>query len=323
MRRLYVLLLAVAALVLFFMLVGIDWGALGHLLLANRRYWVLLLLPYGLTCCLWTLSWRLLLVDAPPGLGFGRLFLIRLAGEALNQLTPTASLGGEPFKAVRVSETGVPWQEATASLVIHKVLTVLSLVLYIFLCLALIPFALPGLPRRLVLSTGSAAALLGAGGLAFAYLQRHNPCATLLRLLKRLGICPAFLLRREADLASLDAQLSGFYREHPRRGYLSLFLLFLGWLVHSLEVIIIFRFLGRPITLESALCFDALAQAFAAVGFMVPASVGVQDAGNVLLSLGFSFGATVGAAFGILRRFREAFWLCVGLVAARGNGGRK
>lgn len=316
-RRLNILLFAVAALILFFMLVGIDWETLSRQLLHHRRYWPLLLLPYGVTCYLWTVSWSLLLPGSRGNLTMYRLFTIRLAGEALNQLTPTASLGGEPFKAVRLQGCGVPWQEATASLVIHKVLTVLSLVLYIFLCLLLVPVALPGLPLRLVLATAAAATLLGAGGAAFAYLQRRNPCATLVRILKRFGICPSFVLEKEPAFATLDSELALFYRDHARRGYLSLFFLFLGWLVHSLEVYIIFLFLSHPITFEQALSLDALSQAFAAVGFMIPASFGIQDAGNVLLSLGFRLGATLGAAFGILRRFREAFWLFLGLLAAR------
>jgi hypothetical protein len=53
---------------------------------------------------------------------------------------------------------------------------------------------------------------------------------------------------------------------------------------------------------------------FAALGFMIPASVGVQDAGAVLVSLGFNPGAALGAAFSIMRRIREAFWLALGLL---------
>ena len=45
--------------------------------------------------------------------------------------------------------------------------------------------------------------------------------------------------------------------------------------------------------------------------------------GNMLLSLGFSLGATLGAGFSVLRRLREASWLLLGLlfVAVQGRGG--
>jgi hypothetical protein len=65
---------------------------------------------------------------------------------------------------------------------------------------------------------------------------------------------------------------------------------------------------------------DALAVLFAALGFMIPVSAGVQDGGLVLLSVGFNLGATAGAAFSLARRVREAFWLSLGLlVTAREN----
>jgi hypothetical protein len=49
---------------------------------------------------------------------------------------------------------------------------------------------------------------------------------------------------------------------------------------------------------------------------MIPVSAGVQDVGTILLSLGFNLGATMGAAFSIVRRLREAFWLTLGLLVA-------
>lgn len=313
MRRINLVLLAVASLALFLMLRKIDWEGLAHSFMHGERYWPLLVVPYGVTCLFWTLSWRLLLVgrQLPP---LRRLFFLRLAGESLNQLTPTASLGGEPFKALRLQASGVAWQEAAASLIIHKALMVLSLVLYIFIGLALVPLTLPGISPRLALFSVLGTSLLAVAGLVFLMLQRRNPCLTFLKLLKRFGHCPAVLSSKEAELASLDGFLAAFYRGHAGRAWLALFCFFLGWLMHAAEVCLIFWLLGHPIPVTVALCLDALAQLVAGLGFMIPASLGVQDGGNVLLSLGFRLGATLGAGFSIVRRFREAFWLLLGLV---------
>jgi len=314
-RRLNMMLLVVAAVVFSLMLRRIDWQDLMHSFLQAGRSWPLLLIPYGVTCYFWTLSWRSLLISkigCPP---IRRLFFLRLAGESLNQLTPTASLGGEPFKALRLQANGVAWQEAAASLVIHKALMVLSLVLYIFIGLALIPITFPGISHRLALFSCLAATVLAAAGVVFTGLQRRNPCLSFLRLLQRLSLCPAALLAKEAELASLDAFLAAFYREHPGAGFKALLFFLLGWLTHAVEVWLIFRLLGHPISFGLALCLDALSQLVAGLGFMIPASLGVQDGGNILLSLGFNLGATLGAGFSILRRFREAFWLLLGLLA--------
>jgi len=314
LRRINLALLAVASVVLFFMFKRIDWPGLLHSLAQVGLRWPLLLVPYGLTCYCWTLAWRSLLVtgSAPPPLF--RLFVLRLAGDSLNQLTPTASLGGEPYKAVRLNADGVPWQEATASLVIQKALLALSLVLYILVSFALIPVALPGISRSLALFSSLGVLLLAAGVVLFMVLQRRNPCSSLLRLLRRFGLCPAALSAREAELESFDAFLAAFYRDNPGPMLRALLFFFLGWLSQALEVYLIFWLLGHRVGPDVALCLDALAQLMAGLGFMIPASLGVQDGGNILLSLGFQLGATLGAGFSILRRFREAFWLLLGLL---------
>ena len=316
MRRLNLVLLAVASIVLFVMLLEIDWPKLMHSFLQGARYWPLLLLPYGITCYFWAVSWSCLLAGKSGCPPLGRLFFLRLAGESLNQLTPTASLGGEPFKAVRLHAMGVDWPDATASLVIHKALMVVSLVLYILLSLALIPAALPGISSQLAWFSCLGTLLLAGAAAGFVVMQRRNPCTSFIRLLSRFGLCPALLRAKTADCAALDAALASFYREHAGAGLMALLFYFLGWTLHAIEVCLIFWLLGHPIGLGLALCLDALSQLIAGLGFMIPASLGVQDGGNILLALGFNLGSTLGAGFGILRRFREAFWLALGLVVA-------
>jgi glycosyltransferase 2 family protein len=314
MRRFNLLLLAFASIVLFMMLLGIDWPKLMHSFLQGARYWPLLLVPYGLTSYFWAVSWNCLLAGMTGCPPLRRLFLLRLAGESLNQLTPTASLGGEPFKALRLHALGVAWHEATASLVIHKALMVLSLVLYILICLAMIPTVLPGISPHLAWFSCLGTLLLAAAGSAFILLQRRNPCSLLVSVLDRFNLCPAALRAKAPDFAALDAALAAFYRDHTGVGLLALFFYLLGWMVHAAEVCLIFWLLGHPIGIRLALCLDALSQLVAGLGFMIPVSMGVQDGGNILLSLGFNLGSTLGAGFSILRRFREAFWLLLGLL---------
>ena len=315
MRRLTLILLVTAGLFLFWMLSEVGWQKLGRHLMQVGWYWPLLLMPYGLINWLESLSWHYILLTDHHRPTLARLFFLRLAGEALNQLTPTASMGGEPFKAMRLQAKGVPWEDATASVLIHKGILVLSLVLYILLGVALAPLLLPQSTGHLgMLSLG--ALLLGAGALTFVFLQRQGPCLPALRLLRRLHLCPKYVTSREKELAVLDAHLVRFYREHPGRSVAAFILFFLSWLLHGVEVYLIFWLLGHPISWPLALCLDALAMLFTAMGFVIPAALGVQEGGNILLSLGFNLGAALGAAFSILRRLREAFWLSLGLLAA-------
>lgn len=313
MRWLTLILLTVALVFLYWMLDTIGWSNIGRQFLTIGYYWPLVLVPYGLLNALVTLSWSSLLPTSEVRPSLGRLFMLRLAGESLNQLTPTATIGGEPYKAMRLTAGGVSWEEATASVVIQRGILVLGLVTYILLGLALAPFLLQGSSSDLW-SLCLGALLLGGGGLAFVILQSRGPCVMGIRLLERLRLCPARLKAREPDLVKLDAFLAEFYRSHPRRGLLAFLLVFASWASQAVEVYLVFWLLGHPIDWGLALCLDALMMLFAAAGFMIPASIGVQDGGSVLLSLGFNLGATLGAAVGILRRIREAFWLSLGLL---------
>jgi uncharacterized protein (TIRG00374 family) len=307
--------LIVASIFLFWMLREVGWANLGRHLIRVGYYWPLVLVPFGVVNCLTTLAWGRLLITTGPRPSFWRLFVLRLAGESLNQLTPTASLGGEPFRALHLKADGVRWEDATTSLVIQKGILVLSMVLYVFVGLALASLIFPVSGSHLGL-LGLGASVLGAAGLIFMILQRKSPCTSGVRILEKLRICPKVLKNREKELASLDATMAGFYRDHPGRGLLAFCLVFSSWFLHAVEAYLIFRLLGHPIPLYQALCLDSLAMLFAGLGFMIPASAGIQDGGNILLALGLNLGATLGAAFSIMRRIREAFWLALGLIAA-------
>jgi uncharacterized protein (TIRG00374 family) len=313
LRLVNLILLLIASVFFVWILNEVGWETLGHYLRQVGWYWPLLLLPYGVVTWLEAWSWKYILVDTPARTTVGRLFWLRLGGEALNQLTPTASLGGEPFKASRLQADGVPLEVASASVVIMKGILVLSLVLYIFVGLALAPVYLPEAAKHMLFLC-LAALGLAAAGIVFVVVQRWEPFGNSFRFLDRRGWLPHFLRDHEGFLEDLDTAMSQFYRQYPSRAALAFFLFFLSWLLHSVEVYLIFWLLGHPISWGMAVCLDALAMLFTALGFFIPAAMGVQEGGNILLALGFKLGFDLGAAFSILRRIREAFWLCLGLV---------
>jgi len=207
----------------------------------------------------------------------------------------------------------VPLEVASASVVIMKGILVLSLVLYIFAGLALAPVYLPEAAKHMLFLC-LAALGLAAAGIIFVIVQRRDPFGNSFRFLNRRGWLPHFLRDQEGFLGDLDTAMSHFYRQYPSRAALAFFLFFISWLLHSVEVYLMFWLLGHPISPGMAVCLDSLAMLFTALGFFIPAAMGVQEGGNILLALGFNLGFDLGAAFSILRRIREAFWLCLGLV---------
>lgn len=313
MRYLNLILLSVALFSLALLMKELDWADLSRYIFRGGYYWPLVLVPYGLVNFLGALSWSCLFPIKASRPSLGQLYFLRLAGDSLNQLTPTASIGGEFFRVQRLQAKGIPLEEATVSVIIQKAILALSLAMYALLGLSLTAFTLN--TRNFSLGRlGAAALVLGIAALAFLFVQRKNPCVSGIRFLERFNLCPRNLKEKEAKLAALDSCLAGFYQEHPCLCFLSFILLFMSWLCHGTEVYLIFRLLGHPVSWGMALSFDALVMLFAALGFMIPASLGAQDGGAVLVSVGFGLGAALGAAFCIIRRLREAFWLSIGLL---------
>src|SRR3989442_3868123 len=173
------------------------------------RLAVLALAPFSLAVVLDSLGWRILL--AGPGAPFLVLVGARLAGEAINLATPTASVGGEPLKAYLVREH-VPLDEGLASIIVDKTTVVMGQALFLAVGL-LIALALEP-PRALLLAmTGLLAAeIVGVGGFALAQV------AGVLGggggwLLDRLGL--GGIERHREMLTRIDHRLGRLYRERP------------------------------------------------------------------------------------------------------------
>ncbi len=314
MAKLRLLLTAAGAAVLVWMLHRVGFAAIGENLRLVGWGWPLVLLPYFLVNLLSALAWKATIHPYPARLSLWRLFFYRLAGEAVNTTTPTAGVGGEPLKALLLEKHGVPLTAASASVVITKGVQALGLVIYACLGLALAPFLLT-LPADWLVGLLLGALGLGLACIFFVLVQERGLGRLGVSLLRRLRLLPRVLQEKEEAIERFDARMQAFYREKRRYFYGALGLNVLAWLCHGLEVYAIFFLLARPLKLISSWCLDSLSMLIAGLAFMIPANLGVQDGGIILLALGFQLGALLGATVSVIRRLREVFWALVGLAA--------
>jgi hypothetical protein len=77
-----------------------------------------LFLPYALVAILDAAGWRYAFPGRLPSLPL--LVAVRLAGEAVNVTTPTATLGGEPVKAWLLTRARVPFEDGLVSVVVAR-----------------------------------------------------------------------------------------------------------------------------------------------------------------------------------------------------------
>ncbi len=274
-------------------------------------YAPLIFLPYAISTAFDTAGWRLTFAHRPPALGL--LYLIRLAGEAVNNVTPTAYLGGEPVKAYVLHRYGVPLAEGTTSVILAKTALTVSQMAFVVLGAALYftqrGEARTGLPTLL--------AMAAAGAMIAALLviwQRRGLVESVARLARRILPRARSVARLERRATEVDAQLRGFYAAHPGAAVASVLFHLGGWVVGAAEVSMIMLLIGHPVAWSEAIMIEALAQPVRLLGIVVPATIGVQEAGGMLIFRMLGLAPELGLALMLLKRVREIGFSLLGLT---------
>ncbi|MBX3304185.1 MAG: flippase-like domain-containing protein [Nitrospira sp.] len=277
---------------------------------------LIILIPSVFMYAIEAYGWKIVLGPSGKAVPFWRLLTIRTAGEVVNMTTPTAYLGGEPLKAYLLKKYNVPMTEGAASVVIAKTTVTIAEVCFILTGIAL---------GFVILGTGSSAvqtitaALVSVGLLVcsiagFVFIQHRGLFASILSLVKKLGLRIRVLEAQEEHLLSIDRTILNFYGHHQKKFFASVGVCFFGWLAESLEVFAIIYFLGGSVSFLSAVSIGALAAFIKGGSFFIPGSLGAQDAGYMLLLQAFGYSDVTGITFALLRRFRELVWIAIGLL---------
>ncbi len=273
--------------------------------------WPLVLLPSIAVQVLDTLAWRSAF-GGRPRVPFLALVRARIAGEAINSLTPTAYVGGEPVKAYLLSPA-VPLREGLSSVIIARTLMTVAQVAFVTLGVAVALGRFDGSGHLIAVSAGVLLAV--ALGLWWVVgRQQRGLVGWVVGLAARVGIRPRALEARRDAIADLDARIARFYREELGCLHASVTLYFLGWVAGTAETYLILALMGLPVDLPRAFAIEALSGLVKGVTFVIPGSLGGQEAGNLVLFAGFDFPMAAAVGYSLVRRLRELLWAAIGLV---------
>jgi len=258
-------------------------------------------------------GWSLTLGPWAGRVGFVRLFMVRMAGEAINVTTPTAMLGGEPVKAYLLTRHGVPMVEGLASVVTAKTIMVIAQVLFMLSGLG-VTFWLVGGGEYNVLVALVTLGLLGFGVFLFLVLQRYGIGRGLLTVADACRIRSRRLETWRPQLLKLDHTIRTFYLERRRMFLLSLGVHFVAWLTELFEVYAILYFLGAEVGWLTSFSIAAIAVLIKGGVSFVPGGLGAQEGGYLFLLMALGYGEVTGITFALIRRIRELLWILIGLV---------
>jgi len=274
------------------------------------------LLVYLLSFVSDAMGWHLALDSAPlTPAWLGRLFLVRMVGEAFNAVTPAASLGGEPVKAVLLKRYhGFGYRESGASLVLARTVNVLMLVPFLAVGFVLL-VGDARVPLALKSVAGAGLAALGSGILLFYLVQRFRVSTLAGRRLSRFR-AGRRLVGVLHHIAEFDDRLVRFYTARHARFAGALVLGFANWVLGVVEVWAAMHFLGHPVSFADAWIIESVAQLVRAGLFFIPGAIGAQEGAFVLIAGALTGDGVLGFALALVRRFRELVWIATGLVLA-------
>ena len=272
-------------------------------------------------CALWLLyfaadviNWQAALPQVPrTPRWFARLWLVRMIGDAYNNVTPTAALGGEPVKAWLMKRRyGVPWRDTGAGIVIARTSPMFALIAFVAIGVALV-WQRPGLSSH---QQGLAAATLLAVvvGAAAIFLAQYFKLST--RLARAAGNTRwgARLVRAIAAVEDIDHKLMDYYRAHRRGLLVSIAAAWLAWVLGALEAWLVLTALGAHLSFADVWIMEAFVQSVRAASFFIPASLGAQEAA-ILVMVDWLLGAqSMGVATALVRRAREVLWIALSLL---------
>ena len=273
----------------------------------------IILVPFLVVYLLDTYGWFLTMEQWASRVGFVRLFMVRMAGEAINATTPTAMLGGEPMKAYLLTRYEVPMVEGLASVVTAKTIMTLAQILYVVLGLSATLWLVGGTEYNVLVAFVSVS-LLGFGVFLFLVVQRYGLGRGLLTVADTCRIRSQCLETYRPRLLELDRTIRTFYRQRRRPFILSMGVHFTAWLTELFEVYAILYFLGAEVGWLSSLSIAAMTALIKGSVSFVPGGLGVQEGGYLVFLMALGYGEVTGIAFAVIRRIREIIWILIGLL---------
>jgi hypothetical protein len=275
----------------------IGWG-LGAILLVE-----------GLNVGLNTWGWALAFPRGERTVSGRRLLAARLAGDGVNYLTPSATVGGELLR-VRLLGHRVPSSLRWASVSVAKIGQSLAQAVFILLGAALV------LPRVTSASAwigwlvgGATAAAVWA---SFVWLVGRGLWRTMGGILRGVGLGRVLSPAWAEPGRNLDAALR---RLGSWRAAASLGCFVLGWAVGAAEIYLILHWIGAGVDWQTALALETGSVLVDGILFFVPAKIGTQEGGKVLLFAALGLNPARGLTVGVVRRIRELAYAGLGLLA--------
>lgn len=276
---------------------------------------LLLIAISGVRHLLRTLAWYFAIERQARQVRFRDLWGMRIAGEAITDLTILGPLLGETVKGVALSRQ-VTAEQSASSIVVENLAYSFAVGLFVVsgLVLFIVEFPIHSSIRTGVLMTlGS---LLLAGSLVgFIIKKRYRLVSRSLDGLNKLNWrWVGRLQNRREKVVRFEENVYNFWHAHRAAAALMLMLEVLSICAGVLEAWIILGLTVHRTSLFAAFMVETVNRVVNLIFAFVPMRIGVDEGGAALVLRTVGFGAVEGVSLAIIRKVRTLFWVAIGLV---------
>jgi uncharacterized protein (TIRG00374 family) len=294
---------------------------------------LLVVIPFPFAMAMDAWAWRVLLRALDRKVPWSTLFTLRIGLEAVTNSAPAGPVWADAISPLLVSQrTGVPAVDVFAASTAKRWSVVRMHAAYVSLTSAFGATALLHASRVmwksdiLLVATLGAALLLVLLSIAIEMLAAHGRVAE--RISGMLGNVRfrrvrAWVEERRHHFARADVQLARL-SENKRASAAAAWRMLGLWVFEGLETYLILRLLGAPLGVIEVLSLDAALSVVRSSAMFTPAGIGVQDVGYLAMleAYGVPDAASLGPAFIVLKRVKEAFWIAIGFAILARPGPR-
>ncbi|MDB6123402.1 MAG: hypothetical protein JWQ71_2395 [Pedosphaera sp.] len=313
MKKLHAVLLLLGVAFLTWLVRKIGVREIWHELASLGWGLIPLILCEGVAELIHTVGWRHCLNGPLRSLPLTLLFRIRMAGYAINYVTPTAMLGGEVTKAALLASHH-EGPEAVSGVLIEKLCFAFSHLLFVALGSLVIVWRIQ-LPRPLWMAMLFSSALVGAGILAFLLLQNYGKLGVLVRWLATRNIGGRVLQQAAGKITEVDEALKVYYRKQRLALVFAICWHLLGFSVGIFQTWLFFHLLHQNTLLAVAAGTWFLGMWFDLLTFAVPMNLGSLEGSRILALKAIGYDTLLGMTYGLALRLALLFWAGFGLVS--------
>jgi uncharacterized membrane protein YbhN (UPF0104 family) len=293
------------------------WGRIEAI--GPSAFLVVVPFPFALAMDAW--AWKGLLAALDRKAAWWTLFKIRIGTEAVTNSAPAGAMWADAISPLLVAHrAGIPAVDVFAASTAKRWTVVRMHGGYVALCTA---FGASSILHASRVLTGSDVLLVSvfaaATGLVLlsiaieALASRGKVAGRISGMLVRFRRVKSWIEARRHHFARADVQLARLSK-NKRAGAAAAWRMLGLWIFEGLESYVILRLLGAPLGVIEVLSFDAALSVVRSTAMFAPAGIGVQDVGYlaVLQAYGVPDAASLGPAFIVLKRLKEAFWIAIG-----------